>query len=409
MALEQAKDEAKGAAPAAQPDQAAELPKEVHKEEAKDVSKDAAQTAAQEVKADTAEPVAPAATKPEVPTTAEAAKVEEKKAEHSDSSEPLIAKPEVPSPAVEAKKEEPESADKRSPEKEPEDEREKDGGKNQDEPSPIRDNSSDDNVVVNKEEGEDNAMTDAPRSRYPLLEKLLSLLRGEGTLNSVLAGYFGKVMQVLVEKRKLETLAYLFKYSEHIQNLLRRCNNKSIAEIVNKLISNEDKFLTGLNGTEYAPQKKDLLKDMLAKMTTNDGVLTANYGLVLVSLIETRQILDYLLSGPALSRIFEVALSQKPPSLIAGMTLLVALNRLNIPPPAPPNDPFGNFGGGERKALDNFSSRTSRGREAQLRAPSPSFHRPSAQAHHLSPGVAPRTLSSAASRTKRCTFRRELR
>jgi hypothetical protein len=264
-------------------------------------------------------------------------------------------------------------------------------------------------VVVNKEDEEEKGLQEAPKCRYQLLDKLLSLLAGEKELNSVLAGYFAKVMQVLVEKRKLETLAYLFKYNEHIKNLLRRCNNKSIAEIVNKLLSNEDKFLTGLNGTEYAPQKKAMLEVMIANMTSNDGVLTANFAAVLTNLIETRQHLEHLLTEPLLPRIFEVALSKKAPSLIAGMTLLIAINRLSIPPPAPANEPFGNFGGGERKSPSHPSSRGPRRRQTQLRARPQSLSRPSPHLQGLYLHPSRRTHSSSPSRARICRCRQDLR
>ena len=199
------------------------------------------------------------------------------------------------------------------------------------------------------EEEEKDKTRAVPKSRYGLLEKLLSLLAGERELNSVLAGYFAKVLQVLLEKRKLEVLGYLFNYREHITNLLRRSKNKSVAEVLHKILSNEDKFLTGLLGTEYLPEKAAVIDELLVRMKLpHEPETIANNAAVLCSLVETRQHLDYLMSESVLKRVFELVLSRHPPSLFAGLSFLISLNRLNLPPPPPPADAFG-YGNSERK------------------------------------------------------------
>ncbi len=96
---------------------------------------------------------------------------------------------------------------------------------------------------TNKDEAgkESKAMKDEDEEgglqRCPLLERLLSLLNTSNELNDVLAGYVAKGLQALLNKRKDDLLCYLFGFKEHITNLLRLSANKSIGDLLPKILA----------------------------------------------------------------------------------------------------------------------------------------------------------------------------
>jgi F0F1-type ATP synthase delta subunit len=178
--------------------------------------------------------------------------------------------------------------------------------------------------------------------RYALLEKLLSLLNCS-EINPVLAGYFAKAMQVLLEKRKLDIMQYIFQYKEHILNILKHSYNKSIAEILSKILSNEDKYLTGITGEEYSKEKQEILRLMIEKMSPNNSIEDiTNNCFILCTLVDTKQQMQFFMSDEILKKVFSIATSQHPMSLRAGLTYFITLNRLkNASPPS--QAPSGQF------------------------------------------------------------------
>lgn len=172
---------------------------------------------------------------------------------------------------------------------------------------------------------------DSFKGRYGLLEKLLSFLSAREDINPTLAGYFSKVMQIIIEKRKLDLLEYIFKYKEHAANLIKHSYNKSISDVLNKILSNEDKFITGTTGEEFSTEKQELLKAMIKNMEpTNTGDDIINNCSILCTLIDSKQYLDYLLSEEVIGSIFKLSISGNPMSLRAGLTLIIVAIRTKL-------------------------------------------------------------------------------
>jgi len=185
-----------------------------------------------------------------------------------------------------------------------------------------------DDNVLQEDQAEDK---DGFKYRYSLLEKLLSFLNKEDDANPTLAGYFSKVMQIIIEKRKLDLLKYIFRYKEHATNIIKHSYNKSISDVLNKILSNEDKFITGTTGEEFSTEKQELLRAMIKKMEPkNSGDDIINNCSILCTLIDSKQYLDYLLSEEVIESIFKLSTSGNPMSLRAGLTLIIVAIRTKL-------------------------------------------------------------------------------
>eukprot|EP00826_Nyctotherus_ovalis_P044433 TRINITY_DN4796_c0_g3_i6.p1 TRINITY_DN4796_c0_g3~~TRINITY_DN4796_c0_g3_i6.p1 ORF type:complete len:438 (+),score=97.42 TRINITY_DN4796_c0_g3_i6:188-1501(+) len=166
--------------------------------------------------------------------------------------------------------------------------------------------------------------------RCELLEKLLSFLNSEEELNFVLAGYFAKVIQAIIGKRKLDLLHYLFLHKEHIDNFVRHCYNKSIAEALYKLISNEDKFTTGIASENFLAEKEEILDRLIENISGKNDEMIANSSVVLTNLVDSRQYIEYFLSAKTIARLFQIVVEGSPKSLEASLNVLTALVKAKL-------------------------------------------------------------------------------
>ncbi len=187
--------------------------------------------------------------------------------------------------------------------------------------------------------------------RYWLLEKLLSLLSAKGEVNSVLAGYFAKVIQAIMEKRRQDFLEYIFKYEEHMDGIIKHSYNKSIAEVLSRIVSNEDRFNSGSSADEFGMEKVKVLAKMVGKMSpANSPDDITNNCYILCTLADSRQQLKYFLSEPVLTQMFTFAKSTNPMAIRAALTFFVILYRLKSSPQATdPAPAFLGFSRPERK------------------------------------------------------------
>eukprot|EP00826_Nyctotherus_ovalis_P044644 TRINITY_DN4833_c0_g1_i7.p1 TRINITY_DN4833_c0_g1~~TRINITY_DN4833_c0_g1_i7.p1 ORF type:complete len:280 (-),score=78.12 TRINITY_DN4833_c0_g1_i7:123-962(-) len=168
-----------------------------------------------------------------------------------------------------------------------------------------------------------------PINRLPLLEKLLSVLDAEN-INPVLSGYFLKVVEVFIERKQLDFLAYVFGFKKHVERLLVHIYDRHIADAIKKIVSNEDRYFAGTTGNEFIYDKMlviDKLIDLLDASNPPDSITNSAY--ILCELIKGKQHLAYFNETKVLKRVFAAVTSNNTHSLCAGIDYLTELLRLN--------------------------------------------------------------------------------
>lgn len=74
-----------------------------------------------------------------------------------------------------------------------------------------------------------------------LLDRLFRFLKQKGELNPVLSGYFSKLVSLLISRKQKLLIPYIFAAeSDIIDHMVRHVGQKSISEILNKLITQID-------------------------------------------------------------------------------------------------------------------------------------------------------------------------
>jgi hypothetical protein len=101
-------------------------------------------------------------------------------------------------------------------------------------------------------EPEEEDDTDA--GKCVLLERLFRMIRQEGPeqLNAVLSGYFAKLITLLINRKQKKLIPYIFAPGcDFIDCLLRHVYQKSISELLNKLMTiNDHEFEEAGQGKE---------------------------------------------------------------------------------------------------------------------------------------------------------------
>ena len=151
-------------------------------------------------------------------------------------------------------------------------------------------------IGIKEPEAEDTTpIQEEKQSKFVLLDRLMKFIRQkEKPLNSVLAGYFSKLLTLLINRKSKMLLPYVFApESDVIECLLYHIYQKSISELVNK-------FLT-LNDDTIKPNEESILAEIKAKQhhilntlveklgpndTTEEDNLNASY--ILQDSLETK-------------------------------------------------------------------------------------------------------------------------
>lgn len=78
-------------------------------------------------------------------------------------------------------------------------------------------------------------------NKFVLLDRLFTFIEQEEDLNPVLAGYFAKLVSLLISRKQKLLIPYIFApESKIIDNLVKHCGQKSISEVLNKLLTQID-------------------------------------------------------------------------------------------------------------------------------------------------------------------------
>ena len=98
-----------------------------------------------------------------------------------------------------------------------------------------------------------------PANKFFLLDRLFKFIRTEeDELNPVLSGYFCKLVSLLISRKQKQLVPYIFdKESDVMDCLLRHVEQKSISEILNKLLTQID--------TDYEPELMTQIQEQQQK------------------------------------------------------------------------------------------------------------------------------------------------
>jgi len=136
------------------------------------------------------------------------------------------------------------------------------------------------------------SVTDASEGKYVLLDRLFKFIRTEEIpLNPVLSGYFFRLVNLLIMRKQKQLVPYIFgDDSDVIDCLLRHVYQKSVSEVLNKLLN-----ILGINFDEemvakIQEKKQKILNELIEKLGNKecDEEESMNITMILSDIMEQK-------------------------------------------------------------------------------------------------------------------------
>eukprot|EP01023_Acetabularia_acetabulum_P059403 TRINITY_DN7138_c0_g1_i8.p1 TRINITY_DN7138_c0_g1~~TRINITY_DN7138_c0_g1_i8.p1 ORF type:complete len:731 (+),score=115.47 TRINITY_DN7138_c0_g1_i8:22-2193(+) len=162
-----------------------------------------------------------------------------------------------------------------------------------------------------------------------LMDQLFSLLEKPRPINSTLAGYFGRVMSILLVKRTLEFMAYMHAHVSHLFLLVDHIDITSVQEIILRLIGADEQI--NMNLTQQHKEwlaESVLLPELVKRVSGQHSIETqTNAAEVLATIASTQPSLlaTKLSQKELLIQLFEQALEWKGSVLVPALGVFISL------------------------------------------------------------------------------------
>lgn len=193
----------------------------------------------------------------------------------------------------------------------------------------------------------------AKLNELELIHYLCNFLKNENELNPLLAGYFYKAMNALLSRYRIETIQFL---EDHciIDQMIYHIYNKSISDLLFKILSNDEPSAFQANETEENKTKKIKIVDKLfAKMISSeisDEIISSC--MIICRMIDNKMIINYLTDIPQISKVYAIALRHHPVALRSGLTMIVNMIKLLFPAPNAFEFSYGGGNSGNLQEID---------------------------------------------------------
>ena len=122
-------------------------------------------------------------------------------------------------------------------------------------------------------EPEDEESTIAKKelvSRFILLDRLFKFLRTDDKpLNPVLSGYFAKLVTLLINRKQKQLIPFIYaSESDIIDRLLYHVYQKSISELLNKLLSIQENDFDSQVAQIMQKKQQQVVQNLLQKLSS---------------------------------------------------------------------------------------------------------------------------------------------
>lgn len=167
--------------------------------------------------------------------------------------------------------------------------------------------------------------------RCKLLEKLFSIVGTQDEPDSILTGYFFKTFDGIMNVCESELLSYLFKFDEHIENIVYHCYNRSISAILRKILVFEKEPGATLENDKFEVDRRRIIEKILNNMSPSknpEGVTNVSW--VLCKVVNEKQHLNYILSKNVINKLFSYINPINPPHLKGILMLVMELYKVKV-------------------------------------------------------------------------------
>jgi len=171
---------------------------------------------------------------------------------------------------------------------------------------------------ISEPEAEDSAAQQEEeklQSKYMLLDRLMQFIRSrEKPLNAVLSGYFSKLLTLLINRKSKLLLPYVFSAeSDVVESLLFHVYQKSISELVNKMLNlSDDQKFAGEIADIIKSKQVQILNTLVDKVGPLDTIEEDNLNAssILEDALETKDFYNVISKRNNIAKLIQFSLPE---------------------------------------------------------------------------------------------------
>ena len=150
-------------------------------------------------------------------------------------------------------------------------------------------------TVANSDKSDDEEQL----SKYMLLDRLFKFItieENEGPVNFVLAGYFSKVVQLLINRKQKQIVPYIIAdENKVVENLLRHVYSRSVAEVIHRLLHIVESNFEDDISAKIAEKKQLILSSLIEQLSgEGEDETVMNAAFILQDILEQKSFFQVL-------------------------------------------------------------------------------------------------------------------
>lgn len=147
--------------------------------------------------------------------------------------------------------------------------------------------------------------------KYMLLDRLFKFIKttDDEPVNLVLAGYFSKVVQLLINRKQKQIVPYIIAdENKVVVNLLRHVYSRSIAEVIHRILHIVESNFEEEVSTLIAAQKQLILSSLIDQLATErEDETIMNAAFILQDILEQKAFFQILTKRHNMQKMFDIA------------------------------------------------------------------------------------------------------
>jgi len=150
-------------------------------------------------------------------------------------------------------------------------------------------------------------------SKYMLLDRLFKFIsideKENGEVNPVLAGYFSKVVQLLINRKQKQIVPYIFaEENKVVESLLAHVYSRSVAEVLHRLLHTVESNFDDELAAKITIQKQVILNSLIEQLKSEkEDETVMNAAFILQDIMEQKSFFQMLTKKQNLQKMFEIA------------------------------------------------------------------------------------------------------
>ena len=150
-----------------------------------------------------------------------------------------------------------------------------------------------------------------------LLDRLFKFIEGDGVelINPVLAGYFSKVVQLLVNRKQKQIVPYIISDTSNVvENLLNHIYSRSVAEVVHRLLQIVESNFDDDISSKITQKKQKIMSSLIGQLSSQrEDETVMNAAFILQDVMEQKQFFTILTKRANMQKMFDIAFKSVEP------------------------------------------------------------------------------------------------